>query len=163
MCNFPESLTVCWAVLVNLSLNILQSALMECSFSLMLTYCGKSTYFLVIRLHHLAAGVAQTLRERSHCVEITYLECGTGSGHNWTVSWTHPGISLPRVLTAAPSAGLRLPEMLFCSFHAIYLPVGVRDHSSSCAIKCYWLSPLYPKQLQNTQSKCCPTWPSPHQ
>lgn len=106
MCNFPESLIVCWAVLVNLSLNILQSALMECSFSLMLTYCGKSIYFLVIRLHHLAAGVAQTLRDRSHCVEIKYLDCGIGSGHNWTVSWTHPGISLPRVLTAAPSAGL---------------------------------------------------------
>lgn len=106
MCNFSESLILFWALLVNLSLNILKSALMECSFSLMLTYYGKSINFLVTRLHHLAAGVAQTLRDRSLCVEISYLDCDIGSGHNWIVSWTHPGIPLPRVLTAALSAGL---------------------------------------------------------
>lgn len=102
--TFSESLILCWAVLMNLNLNILKSALMESSFSRMLTYCGKSIHFLVIRLHHLAAGVAQTVRGRSLCVEIKHLICGIG--HNWTVSWTHPGIPLPRVLTAVPSAGL---------------------------------------------------------
>lgn len=106
MCNLSKSLILCWAVLVNLSLDISKSALMECNFSLMLTYYEKSIFFLVIRLHHLASGAAQTLRDRRFCVEINFLDHGTGSGHNWTVLWTHPGVPVSRVLIAASSAGL---------------------------------------------------------
>lgn len=70
MCNLSEALILCWAVLVNLGLDILKSALIECSCSLMLTYYEKFIFFLVIRLYHLPAGVAQTLRDQSLCVEI---------------------------------------------------------------------------------------------
>lgn len=96
----------CAGLFLSVSVSTSPSAPMECSFSLMLTYYGKSTFFIVSRLHHLAAGVAQTLRDRNLCAEINYLDCGIGSGHSWTVSWTHPGVPVSRVLTAASPAGL---------------------------------------------------------
>lgn len=70
----------CAGLLLWISVSTSWSALMECSFSLKLTYYGKSTFFIVSRLHHLAAGVAQTLRNL--CAEINYLDCGIGSGQS---------------------------------------------------------------------------------